>query len=87
MPVADIADAAYVFSHKAPGQNIELTIAWAGIEQKYNFKLSSKPLDVSFRMVDEQEVNAGAMPNLIVVTLRPDAVYQKRRRGGRGLRP
>mgnify|MGYP001560892378 FL=1 len=66
--VMDIADAAYVFSHKAPGQNIELTISRAGMEQKYNFKLYSKPLDVSFRMVDEQEVNAGATPNLIVVT-------------------
>lgn len=68
LPVSDIADAAYVFSHKAPGQNIELTISRAGIEQKYSFKLSAKPLDVSFRMVDEQEVNAGANPNLIVVT-------------------
>ena len=68
LAVSDIADAAYVFSHKAPGQNIELNIARAGMEQKYNLKLSAKPLDVSFRMVDEQEVNAGATPNLIVIT-------------------
>ena len=68
LPINDLSDAAYVFNHKAPGQLVELEVLRSGIKTNLGFRLGSKPLDVSFRMVDEQEVNAGAMPNLIVVT-------------------
>ncbi len=63
-----LTDVAYVFNHKAPGQNAALSVERNGAPLQFNFKLASKPLDAAFRMVDEQEVNAGASPNLIVVT-------------------
>lgn len=68
LPVRELTDAAYVFNHKAPRQQVELSFRRAGIGQNVRFRLESKPLNVAFRMVDEQEVNAGAGPNLIAVT-------------------
>ena len=68
LPINDLSDAAYVLNHKAPGQLVELAVLRSGAKINLGFRLGSKPWDVSFRMVDEQEVNAGAMPNLIVVT-------------------
>jgi hypothetical protein len=63
-----LSDVAYVFNHKAPGQTVSLSVIRNGAPLKFNFKLAAKPLDVVFRMVDEQEVNAGAGPNIIAVT-------------------
>ena len=68
VPVYELSDVAYVFNHKAPGQQVEVSVLRSGARMNFTFKLAGKPLDVSFRMVDEQEVNAGAAPNLIVVT-------------------
>ncbi|MEK6568136.1 MAG: M48 family metalloprotease, partial [Candidatus Omnitrophota bacterium] len=68
LPINDLSDAAYVLNHKAPGQLVELEVLRSTTKINLGFRLGSKPLDVSFRMVDEQEVNAGAIPNLIVVT-------------------
>ena len=68
LPVYGLSDVAYVVTHKSPQQQVELSVARAGVLRNVAFRLESKPLDVSFRMVDAQEVNAGANPNLIVVT-------------------
>ncbi|OGX15799.1 MAG: hypothetical protein A2Y01_02435 [Omnitrophica WOR_2 bacterium GWC2_44_8] len=68
LPIHGLPDVAYVFNHKADNQQVELSLLGGGSEKKSVFRLGAKPLDVSFRMVDEQEVNAGASPNLIVVT-------------------
>lgn len=68
LPARQLSDVAYVFNHKAPGQAVALAVARKGMPLNFTFKLGSKPVDVAFRMVDEQEVNAGASPNLVVVT-------------------
>jgi len=66
--IYELSDVAYVFNHKAPNQQVEMAVVRQGLPLNFTFRLGSKPLDVSFRMVDEQEVNAGATPGLIVVT-------------------
>lgn len=63
-----LSDVAYVFNHKAPGQSVTLAVERKGVPLNFSFKLGSKPVDVAFRMVDEQEVNAGASPSLVAVT-------------------
>lgn len=68
LEVNDLADIAYVFDHKAPTQLVELKVIRQGAPQDFGFRLGKKPLNISFRMVDEQEVNAGASTNIIVVT-------------------
>ena len=68
LEVNELSEIAYVFNHKAPGQQVELSVLRGTSKMNFAFRLAAKPLDVSFRMVDEQEVNAGAGPNLIVVT-------------------
>lgn len=68
LSVSGLSDIAYVFNHKAVNQNVELLVSRGGLSMKFVFKLAAKPLDVSFRMVDEQEVNAGATQNLVAVT-------------------
>lgn len=68
LPARQLSDVAYVFNHKAPGQSVALAVARKGMPLNFTFKLGSKPVDVAFRMVDEQEVNAGASPNLVAVT-------------------
>lgn len=68
LSASKLSDVAYVFNHKAVNQHIELSVLRNGAPMKFVFKLAAKPLDVSFRMVDEQEVNAGATENLAAVT-------------------
>mgnify|MGYP001592502454 CR=1 FL=1 len=67
-PIYELSDAAYIFNHKAPEQKVELSVIRSSGLMNFAFRLSVKPLDVAFRMVDEQEVNAGASANLVVVT-------------------
>ena len=67
-PIYELSDAAHIFNHKAPGQKVELAVIRSSGLMNFDFRLSAKPLDVAFRMVDEQEVNAGASANFIVVT-------------------
>lgn len=68
LPAHSLSDVAYVFNHKAPGQAVALSVARKGLPLSFTFRLGSKPVDAAFRMVDEQEVNAGASPNLVAVT-------------------
>jgi len=68
LPIYELSDVAYILNHKAPGQRLELSVIRSAIAMNFDFRLISKPLDVAFRMVDEQEVNAGASPDLVAVT-------------------
>lgn len=68
LPIYELSDVAYIFNHKAPNQKLELSVVRSGIAMNFDFRLISKPLDVAFRMVDDQEVNAGASPDLVAVT-------------------
>ena len=66
--VKELSDIAYIFNHKGPGNAVELAASRAASPMNFNFRLADKPVDVSFRMVDEQEVNAGATSDVVVVT-------------------
>ena len=68
LPIYELSDVAYILNHKAPNQSLELSVARSGIAMNFDLRLISKPLDVAFRMVDDQEVNAGASPDLVAVT-------------------
>lgn len=67
--VDELSDIAYIFNHKGPGNAVGLAVSRGGNPPaSFNFRLADKPVDVSFRMVDEQEVNAGATSDVVVVT-------------------
>ena len=68
LPIYELSDVAYILNHKAPNMSLELSVARSGIAMNFDLRLISKPLDVAFRMVDDQEVNAGASPDLVAVT-------------------
>lgn len=68
LAIYELSDVAYILNHKAPNQRLELSVVRSGMAMNFDFRLISKPLNVAFRMVDDQEVNAGASPDLVAVT-------------------
>jgi len=64
----DINDIVWILKRYRPKDSIKIEIIRGEKKLILPLTLESKPIDVSFRVFDSQEVNAGATENLIVVT-------------------
>jgi Zn-dependent protease with chaperone function len=66
--IRDIQDTSWILRRYKPEELVNLEIIRGESKLNLSLRLESKPLDVSFRMYDSQEVNAGVTSNLVVVT-------------------
>lgn len=66
--IRNIQDIVWILKRYRPKESINLEIVRGEKNLNVSLRLGSIPVNVSFRMHDSQEVNAGVTPELVVVT-------------------